>query len=323
MRCESKFMAFFVGLVMMGTAGADGQYHPQGGSDCRYDLQPAISFVEFPSASVNLGNPAPPPTPIVVKGKLTVPVEWQHQKKCFVPKHSGAAIVILHGSAGVDARGDFYARALSAAGLTTLEIDMWEARGVTDLTNRPQLPIVTYPDPFAALTFLIRSGFDSRRIGVMGFSWGGVLTMASATSNIASAFGGGGDGPRFKAHLAHYPVCYAYNNARIPGSAFGSHAGNPLTGAPILLQTGEKDDYDEGSAPCFALQTSLNPEEERLLKVVVYDGASHAWDRLQIPITAEDPFAHLGRGGKINIVPSVNQAYEARDKAVRFFLRNL
>ena len=38
-------------------------------------------------------------------------------------------MLILHGSAGVDSRGDFYARALNAAGIATLEIDYWEARG--------------------------------------------------------------------------------------------------------------------------------------------------------------------------------------------------
>ncbi|MDB5494109.1 MAG: hypothetical protein JWP86_1446, partial [Phenylobacterium sp.] len=40
-----------------------------------------------------------------------------------------AAVVICHGSDGVDGRGDFHAAALNAAGIATLEIDMWAARG--------------------------------------------------------------------------------------------------------------------------------------------------------------------------------------------------
>ena len=41
----------------------------------------------------------------------------------------GPAVLICHGSDGVDGRGEFHAAALNAAGIATLEIDMWAARG--------------------------------------------------------------------------------------------------------------------------------------------------------------------------------------------------
>ena len=155
-------------------------------------------------------------------------------------------MVILHGSAGVDFRGDFYARALNAAGIATFEIDMWEARGITGAADRPPAPLFTYPDAFGALGFLsAHPNIDPDRIGVMGFSWGGVMALASAEEVYASQFGGG---LRFAAHVAHYPICYATNSG-IPGAEFSD-----LTGAPILIQIGEEDDYDNGSAPCFALK---------------------------------------------------------------------
>ena len=140
------------------------------------------------------------------------------------------------------------------------------------------------------------------------------MSMASATELYASKFGGK---LRFSAHVAHYPVCYGYNSP-IPGSEFFD-----LTGAPLLIQIGEEDDYDNGSAPCFALKDGLDPEEQSVVEVTSYEGAFHGWDRLEVPITVDDPFSNLGGGGEVEIVPDVAQAYESRKNVVSFFRRHL
>jgi dienelactone hydrolase len=273
-----------------------------------------ILFVEFESYTFD-ENSANPSAPITIQGKLKIPAPDHHPKGRFVPKKRFPAVVILHGSSGVDFRGDFFARALNSAGIATLEIDMWEARGVTGVGDRPPLPLFTYPDVFAALSFLFRQpNIDPERIGVLGFSWGGVISMASAVEAYASDFGGG---LRFAAHVAHYPVCYAYNSG-FPGLDF-----HHLTGAPVLIQIGERDDYDEGSGPSFAVREALPPGERDLVEVKVYEGAFHGWDRLQVPVTVFDPFSHLGAGGEVRIAPNVDQAYASREKAVRFFLDHL
>ncbi len=308
--------------------------YAHGNSSCQDDPHPAISFVNLPSFDPELGS-------ITVKGKLKLPVEWQWRSRCFVPKRNVPAVVILHGSAGVDFRGDFYASALNAVGIATLEIDMWEARHLTGIgDSRPALPSNTYPDAFAALALLSApgSGINPTRIGVLGFSWGGVISVASATGGVVQQvsvpyFGG----VSFKAHAANYPVCYAYNSG--PGTEFGSLAHNPLTGAPLMIQIGTKDDYDrpknsdgdgfgDGSLPCRVLidrdtTNGLNDAEKRRVEVVTYEGASHAWDRLMVPSSADDSFAHFHTGGRVNIEPSVDQAYQSRERVVRFFLRNL
>ena len=282
------------------------------GDSCHEHWRPATFFVEFQSLDIE----QQPPDPLTVKGKLKLPVRYHRKKRCFLPKKNLPAVVILHGSAGIDFRGDFYARALNAAGIATFEIDMWEARGISGAAERPPVPLFTYPDSFGALRLLSgHPNIDPNRIGVMGFSWGGVVTLASATELYASQFGGE---LRFAAHVAHYPVCYANNDPDIPGSEFGD-----LTGAPILIQVGEEDDYDDGSGPCFALKDGLELDEQRAVEVKAYEGAFHGWDRLQVPITAEDPFSHLGAGGEVEVVPDVDQAYESRIKVVRFFRRHL
>ena len=281
-----------------------------GDPDCRRDWRPLISFVEFESLDLE----QTPPEPLTVKGKLKLPVEWRG-RKCFRPREGLAAVVILHGSAGVDSRGDFYARALNVAGIATLEIDMWEARGIASAADRPPLPIFNYPDAFGALAFLSdHPNVDPERIGVLGFSWGAVITMASATETYASQFGGD---LRFRAHVAHYPVCYAYNSG-LPGTDFVD-----LTGFPLMIGIGELDDYDQGSGPCLALRESLPESERDAVEVVPYEGAFHAWDRLQVPIEVMDPFSNLGQGGVVVIAPNVDRAYESRRRVVRFFRYNL
>lgn len=301
------------------------------GNDClKYDI-PDISFIHFPSWDITKS----PAEPLTIKGKLTFPkpCAWGHTRSS--PAKKWPAVLILHGSAGVDARGDFYAQALNAAGIATLEIDMWEARGIVGAQNRPPLPFFNYPDAFGALAFLAHHpNIDPHRIGELGFSWGAVITMASATKLYSEQFGGTGPkAPRFAAHVANYPVCWAYNSVYPPvtgkpvlGTAFGTRSGGisaPLTGAPVLIQIGSEDSYDEGPEPCFALKDSLIPEEQAVVDINVYSGAYHGWDRLQVPITGIDPFSHLGTGGIIDIRPDVQQAHDSQSRVVDFFRENL
>lgn len=288
-------------------------------AECRSDGPKAISFVQFQSP--NLAAPAGPP--LTIKGKLTLP-SGSCSKGQKLP-----AVLILHGSSGVDSRGDFYEAELSDAGIATLQIDMWEARGVVGPVNRPQAPILTYPDAFSALAFLAaHRRIAADRIGVLGFSWGGVISLAAAEQLYAGMFGGG---RRFKAHVANYPVCYGYNTS-IPGlpppAQFGTQFLH-LTGAWVLIQIGSKDSYDNGTAHCKALAQSVNPDNNNVVRVAEYPGAYHAWDRLMVPLAGPDPFGNegsffvTGQVPIVQLVPSVEQAYASRERVTRFFRRHL
>jgi dienelactone hydrolase len=289
--------------------------------------KPDITFIEFPSYDIGQD----PPAPLTVKGKLKLPVIDGLGDSNRTPQHRLPAVLILHGSGGVDSRGDFYARLLNAVGIATLEIDMWEARGLSGGGDRPPLPIYTYPDAFAALAYLTkREEIDPARIGILGFSWGGFVSMATAEALYADSFG---DKLRFKAHVAHYPVCYGFNNRDIallqPADEKGTRFLN-LTGAPVLIQVGMEDDYDNGAGNCRSLIEELpDPEDRSAVRLGVYPGAYHAWDRLQIPLTVHDPFADEGSffttgvAPEVEIIPDVEQAYRSRKRVVEFFLKNL
>jgi len=134
----------------------------------------------------------------------------------------------------------------------------------------------------------------------------------------SNAFGGG---LLFKAHVANYPVCWGANRPFIPGSEFT----NPR--APVLLQIGTEDDYDNGADPCRVLQ-AVNPN---LVQLAVYEGGFDAWDRVMIPRTVRDPFADRGSWlatmtgppQTVKIKPDVEQAYASRKRVVRFFRHKL
>ena len=244
--------------------------------------------------------------PLRLAGKFRAPA-IEH-----CPPGGAPSVVICHGSDGVDGRGEFHATALNAAGIATLEIDMWAARGTArGAAARPGSPVETVPDAFAALRFLAsQPEIDPHRIGIMGFSWGGVVTLLSATRRHAGALGD--DFPTFAAHSAFYPVCWAYS--RVPALAL-----NGLTGAPILIQTGDADAYDAPDGG-ERLVEALKQDGAANIRGVTYRGAGHGFDRDLPAQTINDPFAHEGKGGPVLMNFDAAAAAAARAENRRFFI---
>jgi dienelactone hydrolase len=129
-------------------------------------------------------------------------------------------------------------------------------------------------------------------------------------------------------------VCYGANNAALtaPFGVSPAQAGTQylhLTGAPVLIQIGSNDGYDNGTAHCVALAQSVNPSNNDVVQVAEYQGAYHAWDRIMVPITALDPFGDegsyfvTGQIPAVQLVPDVAQAYASRDRVVSFFRDHL
>jgi len=149
------------------------------------------------------------------------------------------AVVIIH-NAGQDSTGHAYATALTQAGFVTLEVELWRFR------REHASPTAYLAHAFGALKFLAtHPRVDPARIGGMGFSLGGILSLRAATEHFTWNYTGGSS--RYAAHLALYPVCYIHLNAQERKSRLKELHGiyDKLTGAPVHILAGAKDEYDE------------------------------------------------------------------------------
>jgi dienelactone hydrolase len=239
--------------------------------------------------------------PLSVAGKLMTPMEGDE-----VP-----GVLICHGSDGVDGRGAFHAEALNGAGIATFEIDMWAARGSErGAASRPRSVPETLPDAFAALAFMARQPeIDPARLGVLGFSWGGVVSLLTATRRWREQLGA--DAPPIAAHAALYPVVWAYEN--VPGLTLKA-----LTGAPILIQTGDADTYDDPDG-LEQLLARLPDTSRAVIRGITHKGAGHAFDRQGEAKEINDPFAHKGQGGPVLMAHHPKAAAAAREANIAFF----
>ncbi|MEJ0064332.1 MAG: hypothetical protein WDM85_02075 [Caulobacteraceae bacterium] len=97
------------------------------------------------------------------------------------------------------------------------------------------------------------------------------------------------DAPPIRAHAALYPVCWAYEN--VPGLTLAE-----LTGAPVLIQAGDADTYDDPDG-LDQLLARLPAASRALIRGITHKGAGHGFDRDAPSRTIVDPFAHKGVGG--------------------------
>lgn len=223
---------------------------------------------------------------------------------------SEALVIIIHGSNGLDSRGQFHKRSLHKAGIATLELDLWASRGWLDGSfSRPTTVHETLPDVFAALRYVAQlPQFDAEKIGILGFSWGGAVAMLSREETIVNSIS-----PlyQFSAHVAFYPVCWGYSVIPIYNIA-------TTTQQPILILTGEYDDYDLPSS-CNDWKQSLSASEQKLVTVKVYKGAFHAFNSFEKERIVQDPFSHLGKGGSVLMKPQPKARKKSKRDVVRFF----
>jgi uncharacterized protein len=227
------------------------------------------------------------------------------------------AVLILHGSGGVDGRGAFYAKALQDAGIATLEITMFRPGGRPRAGQKANMPHAA-----AALTWLAaQPTVDGQHLGVMGFSWGGNMSVLMASDLVQERLGP--KTPTPVAFAPFYPVCSnLVRNLVNPENPFYT-AHTRMRAVPILIHVGTRDDYEVGDRPCDAL-LAMWPVAAREHATVRYvEGATHGFDSQTPAKQFNDEFAHAGRGGMVSMVPNPEAAADARQALVSFFVKYL
>ncbi len=177
-----------------------------------------------------------------------------------------AAVILVHGSDGIGANVDIWARELNGIGVAAFLLDSFTGRGITQtVTDQSQLGhLAMIFDAYRALDLLSgHARIDPSRIAVMGFSKGGFVALYASLKRFQKAYGP--KGLEFAAYIPFYPPCNTVYTED-----------EQVSDRPIRLFHGAADDYISVE-PCRAYV-------ERLLRagknarLTEYAGAQHAFD---------------------------------------------
>jgi dienelactone hydrolase len=212
----------------------------------------ASTRVSFPNAT--------PSTP------LSVPAE------AYRPEGNGPfpAVVLLHGCEGISENGRRWAQWLRGQGYVALVVDSWTPRGlketctftVADPPNTARLD-----DAFGALRYLqARGDVDPRRIAAMGWSNGGVFSIAvinGPSLERAQARGVALPDPGYAAAIGVYPGgCDSLKTQRVV--------------RPLLVLIGDADDWTS-PAICKEMVDAMRAKGADAT-IEVLPGAYHYFD---------------------------------------------
>jgi dienelactone hydrolase len=174
--------------------------------------------------------------PHLLGAELRIP---QGQKAKF------PAVVLIHGSGGVNGSMDLWVHALNQAGVATLVVDTFSGRGITSTVQDQTLlhSLAMMVDGYRALDLLAKHPrIDASKISVMGFSKGAVASIFSASTRFKEMYG---SSAKFASHIGLYTPC----NTRFMGDT-------AVTGAPMRFFHGTSDDY-VNVVPCRSLVAEL------------------------------------------------------------------
>lgn len=240
-------------------------------------------------------------------------------RKPATPAAPMPAVVILHGSGGIDGRGAFYADALNKAGFITLEVFMF-APGARNREGHES----TLTHAYGALNYLASRGdIAPGAIGAMGFSWGGNMALKLASQKVATAFSASTGQAKFAALASFYPVCWQHTRAatNTAHETYGTYA--EFTGAPLMLFAGGKDDYGTPDE-CQKFVDAVAPAAKGVIQYQFYPEATHGWDSPPGKSRSiYDPVAYQGKGGTVRVFSDTDIATDSRSKVVAFFEKNL
>jgi len=179
------------------------------------------------------------------------------------------AMVLSHGSAGVQQKDvDRWVRVFNQMGFAAFVVDSFGARGISNtMDDQSQLsPAANDADALFALKLLSTDPrIDPKRIGQIGFSRGGHVAMDLVLDAFRKSVID--DDTRFAALIGFYPGC---------AQLWWETPAPVLTGAPLMLAAGDKDDYTPAQQ-CLDVADRMKRDGQPV-EVNVYPGAYHDFD---------------------------------------------
>ncbi len=201
-------------------------------------------------------------TPTIGKGTLVLPQEMNADAP--VP-----AMIIMHGSGGIKKGREFtYAALFAKNGIASFVLDYYGPRGVTNETPYVMKTMATtevdiMADAYAALKVLgTHPAIDSSRIGITGYSYGGMGTRYVLDKRLKAIMAP--NVPPFALHMDIYGPCHQ-NTGRWN-----------TTGAPYLAIYGDSDNSVD-PVKCAEVQDKLR-EGGSVVEAHIIQGAGHAWE---------------------------------------------
>ncbi|TAJ82992.1 dienelactone hydrolase family protein [Reyranella sp.] len=197
------------------------------------------------------------------------------------------AVAIFHGCGGPGQNTSRMAALLASWGYAALVVDSFSARGLKDICGR-NWPTqadaeARAPDIDAALAWLARQpGVDPKRLGYMGYSYGGGVAMLRALSGQPDA---PASPSAARAVVLVYPDC-ALADALGPRLAVRQ---------PTLFAMGALDDW----TPVPRCQAVINrvSRGKDLIETKIYEGAHHSFDALGLPVRYLDGVGNRSKPG--------------------------
>ena len=195
-------------------------------------------------------------TPARIAGELRLPGDLERYP----------AVILIHGSGGVTANVDRWARELLAIGVAAFIVDCFTGRGVAEtVTDQTRLGALTMIiDAYRALDQLAEHrNIDPNRIALMGFSKGGFATIYAAMTRFQKMYGP--TKASFAAYIPFYPACST------------KYLEDEITvDAPIRIFHGSADDYVPVD-PCRKYVARLRAAG-RNVELTEFPGAHHVFD---------------------------------------------
>ena len=183
-------------------------------------------------------------------------------------------VILQHGSGGMAANAEMWARELNAVGVSTFALDGFTGRGLTQVNNNQALlgRLNFILDIYRALDVLAKHPrVDPQRVALMGFSRGGQAALYASLKRFQKMWNR--SGVEFAAYIPFYPDC---------ATTFVSDT--EVADRPIRIFGGSQDDYNP-IALCKTYVERLKTAG-RDVQVTEYPNASHAFDNPLGPVPA-------------------------------------